>query len=93
MKKADMEEIPGREGIFLARVRTELANRRTLLTYVKTALGFVISGIGLLHFNELSTPFGQVAIIAICVSPVILATGLADFHKTKKIIVRRKTFL
>ena len=73
---------PGNE---LAVARTVLANERTLLAILRTALGCLLGGAGLFKF------FGHpvyeiVGIILMIISAVILFVGLRKYRKIKKLI-------
>jgi len=73
---------PGNE---LAIARTVLANERTLMAILRTALGCLIGGAGLFKF------FGHpvyeiVGIILMVISAVILFVGIRKYRKIKKLI-------
>lgn len=74
---------PGNE---LAIARTVLANERTLLAILRTALGCLLGGAGLFKF------FGHpvyeiVGIILIVISTIILFFGIRKYRSIKKLIV------
>ena len=47
----DRREKRSVENLVLAIVRTELANRRTLLSYLNTSIALLVSGVGLLRLS------------------------------------------
>lgn len=68
---------------FLARQRTTLANDRTLLSYIRTSLYFLVSGTALFQVKGLNhiRNFGYVAFI---LSVIFLVVGIINFFKVKK---------
>jgi len=69
----------------LARQRTELANERMLLSYIRTALGFVIVGIPAVWWLELPgiQPLGIVSLVT---GVVCLVIGVRRFFSIKAVI-------
>jgi putative membrane protein len=69
----------------LAVIRTVLANERTLLSYLRTSLGCLIGGAGLIKFftHPLYVIGGSVLIVF---SAVWLLVGIRRFWKTRKLI-------
>ncbi len=73
----------------LAVHRTELANRRTLMSYIRTSIGLTAAAIGLIHFIDepwLShVGWGLLPLAVIC-----LLVGLDDYHRVRKSIDAEK---
>jgi len=69
----------------LARQRAELANERTLLSYVRTALGFFIVGIPAVWWLEIPgiQPLGVVSLV---IGLVFLGVGVRRFFSVKAVI-------
>ncbi len=86
----DINEKRNIDSMLLALLRTELANRRTLLAYTKTALGTGITALGLLKFSEEQSLFELVGMVMIPLSFIILAFGVVDFMITRKKIKTEK---
>lgn len=68
---------------YLARQRTQLANDRTLLSYIRTSLYFLVSGTALVKVEDLGNvkEFGYL-FFAICV--ILLILGFYNFFKIRK---------
>ena len=73
---------PGNE---LAIARTVLANERTLMAILRTALGSFIGGASLLKFFG-HPAYEIVGIILMVISPVILFVGIRKYRIIKKLI-------
>ena len=73
----------------LAVDRTELANERTLLSWVRTALALVLSGASCIHFIE-GTPakLGGVGLIVLGFGAI--AVGIARWARLQRMISRIK---
>ncbi|WP_339745289.1 DUF202 domain-containing protein [uncultured Maricaulis sp.] len=78
------------DGVQLALLRTELANRRTLLSYIKTALGLAVTGLGLLHFTEAQSIYAWIGALLLVVAVLTVGVGLIDYLRTKAKIQREK---
>lgn len=66
----------------LALDRTVLANERTLLSYVRTALGLLGAGAGAAHFID--DPWLVMAGWALALSsPVVLGAGVVRYRRVK----------
>ncbi|HPF47619.1 MAG TPA: DUF202 domain-containing protein [Emcibacteraceae bacterium] len=78
------------DALLLALLLTELANRRTLLAYIKTSLGIGITAIGLLKFTDEQSIYAMLGLLLVPVSFVILAVGIVDYIMTKKKIEDEK---
>lgn len=70
---------------FLALGRTHLANERTLLSYWRTALTFLVLGAYLIR-QEPVAEFLLPAIIAILFGVVLFIFGTVKFYQFKKVI-------
>jgi putative membrane protein len=73
---------PGNE---LAIARTVLANQRTLLAILRTALGCFLGGAGLLKFFG-HPAYETVGIFLMIISAVILFVGIRKYRTIKKLI-------
>jgi putative membrane protein len=71
----------------LARIRTELANERTLLSYGRTALGFAIAGASALHFLE-GAPAWSLGTFLMLAGLTILIVGAKRFVDVRSRICR-----
>ena len=80
---SNLEEKREIDTILLALLRTELSNRRTLLAYIKTALGVAVTGFGLLKWTEAGSIYAIIGLACIPLSFVILIGGIADFMFTR----------
>lgn len=68
---------------YLALDRTILANRRTLLSYVRTFIGLFGGGIGLVELLDNSVIM-VIGYISMAVSVPILVFGIIEYVKVKK---------
>ncbi|MBN2227162.1 MAG: DUF202 domain-containing protein [candidate division Zixibacteria bacterium] len=67
----------------LDRVRTELANERTILAYVRTALTFLVAGLAFVRF--FNHPYIEiVGWVFMPIGVVVLVVGLVRFGRTGK---------
>ena len=80
----DLTERRAVDSVQLALLRTEMANRRTLLAYVKTALGIAVTGFALIRFTEAQSVFAIAGAVMLPVSLVVLILGATDFIRTKR---------
>jgi len=83
---ANMENDLERELIirdYLARQRTTLANDRTLLSFIRTSLYFLVSGTALFEVNELDH-VRDLGYLAFGLSIIFLIVGFANFFKLRK---------
>lgn len=78
------------DGVQLALLRTELANRRTLLSYIKTALGLTVTGLGLLRFTQAQSVYAWTGAGLLVVAIVTVGIGLIDYLRTKAKIQSEK---
>ena len=69
----------------LARQRTELANERTLLSCIRTALGFFIVGIPAVWWLELPG-IQSLGVVSLVAGVVFLGVGVRRFFSTKAAI-------
>ena len=72
--------------------RTKMANRRTLLAYIRSAGGLIVAGAGLMKFIN-STVWIAVGIGCIVLAPITLIFGIYDYFHIKKLILMEKEFL
>lgn len=74
---------------YLAIERTKLANERTLLTYIRTALYFLVAGSTLGHVID--TNFWHIMGTPLMIlSVIIVALGVIRFLRTMKLIEKSK---
>jgi putative membrane protein len=68
---------------YLARQRTALANDRTLLSYIRTSLYFLVSGTALVKVEDLENvrEFGY---LSFSISIVMLFLGFYNYFKIKR---------
>ena len=68
---------------YLAIQRTSLANVRTLLSYIRTSLYFLVSGTALIKVEDLENikEFGYLSFL---ISLIILILGFLNYFKIKK---------
>ncbi|MEX3010205.1 DUF202 domain-containing protein [Hoeflea sp. TYP-13] len=85
----DMREKRSVENLVLAIVRTELANRRTLLSYLNTAIALFVSGAGLLKLSG-SNWLEMIGIVLMPVSVVVAVIGVVDYRILRRSIEAEK---
>lgn len=68
---------------YLARQRTALANDRTLLSYIRTSLYFLVSGTALFEVNNLSH-ISNLGYLAFGLSIAFLGFGVFSYFKIKQ---------
>lgn len=68
---------------YLALDRTILANRRTLLSYVRTFIGLFAGGIGLVELQD-NVIIIIIGYISMAISIPILVIGIIEYIKVKK---------
>jgi len=68
---------------YLARQRTQLANDRTLLSYIRTSLYFLVSGTALIKVEDLENvkEFGY---LSFAISLILVLLGFFNFFKIRK---------
>ena len=68
---------------YLARQRTALANDRTLLSYIRTSLYFLVSGTALIKVEDLENvkDFGY---LSFAISLAMLLLGFYNYFKIKR---------
>ena len=76
----------------LAMERTKMANRRTLLAYIRSAVGFVVAGAGLLKFIQ-DPIWIYIGIICIILAPITIIAGIIDYRRVNKLIEKEAAFL
>lgn len=67
----------------LGRIRTHLANERTLLAYVRTALAFAAAGAGMIHFFP-SLVLHVAGWFLVAAAGVIFVVGVVRFLTVKR---------
>ena len=85
----DRREKRSVENLVLAIVRTELANRRTLLSYLNTSIALLVSGAGLLRLSG-SNWLETVGIVLMPVSMLVAFVGVVDFVVLRRSIEAEK---
>lgn len=68
---------------FLARQRTTLANNRTLLSFIRTSLYFLVSGTALFEVKELNH-VRDLGYLAFGLSFVILLLGCVNYFRIRQ---------
>ena len=58
--------------------RTKMANRRTLLAYIRSAVGLIVAGAGLMKFIN-STVWIVIGMGCIILAPITLIFGIYDY--------------
>ncbi len=69
----------------LAVERTKLANKRTLLSYIRTAFSLLIASVGIIEFFE-NNIFIMLGFILIPISFMFLIIGIIRFSQSQKTI-------
>ncbi|GAB3666384.1 hypothetical protein GCM10028791_42160 [Echinicola sediminis] len=82
MEKESENELIVRD--YLARQRTKMANDRTLLSYIRTSLYFLVSGTALVKVEDLEN-IKEFGYLSFGISVVFLIMGFTNF-----ITIRRK---
>ena len=77
---------------YLAIERTKLANERTLLTYIRTGLYFLVAGSTLGHFIETAF-WNMMDIPLIAVGVIITAMGVVRFIRVGRQIKNSKKYV
>ncbi len=68
---------------YLALERTMVANTRTFLSYVRTAVGLLVAGIGMLKIGELPAFCAPLGLFMIAGSPVPLVVGTIHYFSVR----------
>ena len=77
------------ENLVLAIARTDLANRRTLLAYLNTAIALFVSGAGLLKLSG-ETWLEYLGMVFMPVSIVVAIIGIVDYRIQRRSIMAEK---
>ncbi|MEM6463725.1 MAG: DUF202 domain-containing protein [Pseudomonadota bacterium] len=85
----DVRERRAVENLVLAIVRTELANRRTLLSYLKTAIALFVSGAALLRLSG-SNWLETIGLVLMPVSVIVVVVGIVDYVVLRRSIEAEK---
>ena len=70
----------------LAEDRTKMANERTLLSYFRTMIVLLSSGIAILKLSWL-TEIEELGVCLVLLAPIIMSLGLFNYYKVKKRII------
>ncbi|MDF2159289.1 DUF202 domain-containing protein [Algoriphagus sp. CAU 1675] len=81
MEKDTEDELIIRD--LLARQRTTLANDRTLLSYIRTSLYFLVSGTALFEVENLN-PIQDLGYLAFGLSIVLLVVGVVNYFRVRR---------
>ncbi len=81
MEKESENELIIRD--YLARQRTKLANDRTLLSYIRTSLYFLVSGTALVKVEDLAN-IKEFGYLSFFISFCFLVWGIANFFTIKR---------
>ncbi|NHE56357.1 DUF202 domain-containing protein [Cyclobacterium plantarum] len=74
---------------FLARQRTKLANDRTLLSYIRTSLYFIVSGTALIKVEDLEN-VKELGYFSFLISIALLVLGFINFFRLKRKLKKGK---
>ncbi|SHN32299.1 putative membrane protein [Cyclobacterium lianum] len=74
---------------FLARQRTKLANDRTLLSYIRTSLYFIVSGTALIKVEDLEN-VKELGYFSFLISVLLLVLGFINFFRLKRKLKKGK---
>jgi uncharacterized membrane protein YidH (DUF202 family) len=77
------------ENLVLAIARTDLANRRTLLSYLNTAIALFVSGAGLLKLSG-ATWLEGLGIFFMPLSVIVAIIGVIDYRVQRRSIVAER---
>lgn len=77
------------ENLVLAITRTDLANRRTLLSYLNTAIALFVSGAGLLKLSGDAWLEG-LGILFMTVSVIVAVIGIVDYRIQRRSIMAER---
>lgn len=77
------------ENLVLAITRTDLANRRTLLSYLNTAIALFVSGAGLLKLSGAVLLEG-LGILFMTVSVIVAVIGIVDYRIQRRSIMAER---
>ncbi len=77
------------ENLVLAITRTDLANRRTLLSYLKTAIGLFVSGAALLRLSD-DSRLELMGLVFMPLSLVVVVIGIVDYRIQRRNIMAEK---
>lgn len=77
------------ENLVLAITRTDLANRRTLLSYLNTSIALFVSGAGLLKLSG-DAWLEMLGILLMPASLVVAVIGIVDYRVQRRSIVAER---
>lgn len=78
------------ETMLMAATRTELANRRTILAYIRTSTGLGIASAGLIHLVQDSPISTKIGYGLLPVVVIVLIIGIYDYFYSKRIIDKER---
>jgi len=78
------------DNFLFAFLRTEMANRRTLLAYFKLGIGILISGFGLIKFGGAGSKLEMAGFVFMPLSALVFGAGIFDYIQTNKKIKEEK---
>lgn len=81
MEKNNDNELITRD--YLARQRTSLANDRTLLSYIRTSLYFLVSGTALVKVEDLEN-VKELGFLSFAITIVLLMVGFTNYFRIKR---------
>ena len=68
---------------YLARQRTRMANERTLLSYIRTSLYFLVSGTALVKVEDLAN-ISMLGYFSFAISILLIAIGFFTFFRVRR---------
>ncbi|MBS9525043.1 DUF202 domain-containing protein [Litoribacter ruber] len=68
---------------YLARQRTRMANERTLLSYIRTSLYFLVSGTALVKVEDLAN-ISSLGYFSFAISIVLIIVGFFNFFRVRR---------
>lgn len=78
------------ENTILALLRTEMANNRTFMSYIRTSIIIFATGLGLLKYLKAGVIYEIIGGSLMPIAALVFILGLREFYKTKKIILMEK---
>ena len=72
--------------------RTKMANRRTLLAYIRSTGGLLVAGAGLMKFIN-SSVWIVIGVACIILAPITIVFGIYDYFRMKNLIQLENDFL
>lgn len=78
----DSTETPDRNE--LALMRTQLSNKRTLLTYLRMAMGLTATGIGLIHFLSERWLMSGIGVVCLIGAAIVIWIGTTEYSAVRQ---------